>query len=81
MADSEDNSQICWVCHEPANGTVAQALIAPCDCPRLVHAHCLARWQLQSAGKDEELNCRFCHKASCGRVALLAVGKGCDVGW
>jgi hypothetical protein len=25
-------------------------LILPCRCPRPVHARCLARWQLQSAG-------------------------------
>lgn len=31
-----------------------------CNCPRLVHRRCLARWQLQSAGTDRERLCQFC---------------------
>lgn len=54
---SEDDA--CWVCldgHSPIN-----PLIKPCMCPsRLVHQSCLARWQLQQAGKTEEVSCRFC---------------------
>lgn len=36
-------------------------LMAPCKCPRKVHPQCLARWQLQQAGRPEEKYCRFCH--------------------
>ncbi|KAG2496561.1 hypothetical protein HYH03_005384 [Edaphochlamys debaryana] len=48
----------CWVCLEAA--TEASPLEHPCQCPRGVHAKCLARWQLQSAGREEERLCRFC---------------------
>lgn len=37
------------------------SLFQPCKCPRMVHPLCLARWQLRSAGRDEEKQCRFCH--------------------
>ncbi|KAG2431690.1 hypothetical protein HYH02_013267 [Chlamydomonas schloesseri] len=30
-------------------------------CPRKVHPSCLARWQLQQAGRKEESSCRFCN--------------------
>jgi hypothetical protein len=33
-------------------------MISPCKCPRKVHPQCLARWQLQQAGKHEEKYCR-----------------------
>ena len=33
----------------------------PCECPRLFHKVCLARWCLQQAGKLEEKTCRFCN--------------------
>jgi hypothetical protein len=32
----------------------------PCKCPHAVHAACLARWQLQRVGTDDEKRCRFC---------------------
>ncbi|KAG1667779.1 hypothetical protein FOA52_010816 [Chlamydomonas sp. UWO 241] len=36
----------------------------PCACPSLwSHPKCLARWQLQQAGRDEEIRCRFCSHA------------------
>ncbi|EFJ50460.1 hypothetical protein VOLCADRAFT_58469, partial [Volvox carteri f. nagariensis] len=50
---------VCWVCLEGAS-EVSGVLEHPCACPRGVHAKCLARWQLQSAGRDEERYCRFC---------------------
>lgn len=50
--------EMCWICLEP--GTVHNDLRQPCQCPRYVHTRCLARWQLQSAGKEEETHCRFC---------------------
>lgn len=48
----------CWICLEA--DLPNEQLVKPCDCPRLVHIRCLARWQLQSAGKNEENKCRFC---------------------
>ncbi|GBF96175.1 hypothetical protein Rsub_08923 [Raphidocelis subcapitata] len=54
--DSED---VCWICLDPAGAH--GPLERPCSCPRSVHAMCLARWQLHSAGRDEERTCRFCH--------------------
>lgn len=46
----------CWICLSD-NGA---PLMKPCACPKVVHAKCLARWQLQKAGTAEELRCRFC---------------------
>lgn len=45
----------CWICLED-EGSLTQ----PCACPRHVHQKCLARWQLQKSGSDEEHWCRFC---------------------
>ena len=40
----------CWICLESASKA---PLIQPCACPgRFVHEKCIARWQLQSAGKQ-----------------------------
>ncbi|KAG2424213.1 hypothetical protein HXX76_014744 [Chlamydomonas incerta] len=52
----------CWVCLE-GSSEAAGRLEYPCACPRGVHAKCLARWQLQSAGREEERACRFCKQA------------------
>jgi hypothetical protein len=39
----------CWICLDgPEPGRELQR---PCKCPRVSHADCLARWQLQSGGK------------------------------
>ncbi|GBF95979.1 hypothetical protein Rsub_08102 [Raphidocelis subcapitata] len=48
----------CWVCLGP--GGPGAPLALPCACPRPVHTRCLARWQLQQAGREEETTCRFC---------------------
>lgn len=49
---------VCWLCLDGP----ADKLVVPCRCPGLAsHPLCLARWQLQQAGKDEERACRFCH--------------------
>lgn len=49
---------VCWICHDD-NGQCPLEKI--CSCPWLrVHRRCLARWQLQQAGKVEEKECRFC---------------------
>lgn len=48
------DDECCFIClgnEEP--------LIKPCRC-LTCHQSCLARWQLQSAGKEEESKCRFC---------------------
>ncbi|KIZ06361.1 hypothetical protein MNEG_1588 [Monoraphidium neglectum] len=45
----------CWICLS-SEGIPAH----PCACPRAAHPRCLARWQLQQAGRPEEVECRFC---------------------
>jgi len=51
---------VCWICHDDdEDGQCPLEKI--CSCPWLrVHRQCLARWQLQQAGKVEEKECRFC---------------------
>ena len=48
----------CWICLEAGGGGGGgegePAMLLPCKCPRPVHPKCLARWQLQSAGKTGE---------------------------
>ncbi|GBF90703.1 hypothetical protein Rsub_03004 [Raphidocelis subcapitata] len=56
---ASDGGPCCWICLDEGGGP----LTTPCACPRPVHACCLARWQLQQAGRAEETACRFC----CGR--------------
>ncbi|GAX85082.1 hypothetical protein CEUSTIGMA_g12502.t1 [Chlamydomonas eustigma] len=55
MSEEQDT---CWICLSSDGDPLVQA----CNCPadRVVHKKCLARWQLQSAGKSEEHRCRFC---------------------
>lgn len=55
----ETEGDLCWICLE--DEASEQPLFAPCKCPRKVHPRCLARWQLQQAGKPEEKYCRFCN--------------------
>lgn len=56
---SNDSGQdICWICHEDGSRYSLEKI---CSCSWLrVHRNCLARWQLQQAGKIEEKKCRFC---------------------
>jgi hypothetical protein len=42
--------EVCFICLE---SEAAGPLHSPCACPRKVHPYCLARWQLQCAGKEE----------------------------
>jgi len=58
MSEEHDS---CWICLS----SDGEPLVRACNCPadRIVHKKCLARWQLQSAGKSEEHSCRFCHAA------------------
>ncbi|KAF8073095.1 hypothetical protein HT031_000756 [Scenedesmus sp. PABB004] len=59
-ASSEcEEEDVCFICLDGPRP--AEALVHPCSCPRKVHAACLAKWQLNCAGKDEETRCRFCH--------------------
>lgn len=53
----DKNEDVCWICLDAED--TERPLHSPCGCPRKVHELCLARWQLQKAGKDEEQHCRF----------------------
>jgi hypothetical protein len=48
-ACGEPDADACWICLDGARD--GSPLVAPCQCPRLVHRACLAKWQLTSAGK------------------------------
>ena len=41
----------CWICLGDATNVESGAIMQPCLCTRHAHEKCLARWQLQSAGK------------------------------
>ena len=49
---------VCWIC---LGGPEEGDLVAPCCCPRLLHAACLARWQLRRLSRQEGTHCRFCN--------------------
>lgn len=52
------DGDVCWICHDDDRHCSLEKI---CSCPWLrVHRRCLARWQLQQAGKVEEKECRFC---------------------
>jgi hypothetical protein len=53
---ASDGGACCWICLDDG----VAPLITPCACPHPVHPRCLARWQLQQAGRPEESACRFC---------------------
>lgn len=55
-----DEMDCCWICLEGEKH--GDPLVQPCNCPRKVHRVCLAKWQLHSAGKQEENVCRFCNE-------------------
>ncbi|WPT15037.1 hypothetical protein PSENEW3_00002978 [Picochlorum sp. SENEW3] len=57
--DTMRDEDMCWICHD--GHCVTMPLERTCRCPWMkVHRQCLARWQLQQAGKSEERRCRFC---------------------
>ena len=58
--DADADAPCCFIC---LGGADAAPLETPCKCPRAVHRACMARWQLQRAGRDEERHCRFCQAA------------------
>lgn len=48
--EAEDGEACCFICLDgPRPG---EPLEHPCCCPRAVHAVCLAKWQLTSAGRE-----------------------------
>ncbi|KAF8073099.1 UXT-like protein [Scenedesmus sp. PABB004] len=58
--DDADGDQRCYICLEGPSNALGP-LQQPCACKSLAcHSACLARWQLQSAGREEERMCRFC---------------------
>lgn len=71
-ASMEELEGDCWICLSAA----ADRLVRPCACPKLVHAKCLARWQLQKAGTAEERRCRFCDAALPDWRENLGAGEG-----
>lgn len=63
------DAEHCWICLESA---ATAPLIQPCGCPRFVHEKCIARWQLQSAGKECVFNFRCLRRTrSAARAGLL----------
>lgn len=56
----QETDEICYICLDDCAANDGTSLMSPCQCPRKVHRQCLARWQLQQAGKAEEKHCRFC---------------------
>lgn len=60
LSHAAEEVDCCWICLSGPNDN-GETLERPCRCPRSVHLKCLARWQLQSAGKNEENTCRFCN--------------------
>jgi hypothetical protein len=76
-AQAHDEAPVCWIC---LDGPAADApLVQPCRCPAMaVHARCLARWQLQSAGT----RCVACARVdavqtcTCPPSPLAVAGRG-----
>lgn len=51
---------MCYICFDDSTD---EELLNPCKClSRPVHKACLARWQIQCQGKNEETHCRFCNE-------------------
>ncbi|KIY96035.1 hypothetical protein MNEG_11925, partial [Monoraphidium neglectum] len=69
----DEGGPACWIC---LGGASEAPLGTPCACPRPVHAQCLARWQLQQAGRPEERRCRFCGDAYGDWREALSAGPG-----
>lgn len=47
---ADEEQDMCYICLQ---GNEAGELVGPCRCAtRFVHRPCLARWQLQSAGRE-----------------------------
>ena len=50
---------VCFICLSE-DGEMCR----PCNCPRQVHAQCVARWQVYNAGREEEKTCRSVNDGS-----------------
>lgn len=46
----------CWISLGDTTNVASGSMIQPCLCPRYAHQKCLARWQLQNAGKTYALS-------------------------
>lgn len=55
MERQETQALCCWICLGEDG-----ILHNPCECPRHVHKACLAKWQINNIGREEEDHCRFC---------------------
>lgn len=69
--EDEDDEPTCWICLTSDDGPHGHLARMPCKCPKHVHPPCLARWQLQRAGSDEECTCRFCSRTLPDWKAIL----------
>lgn len=77
-SDSDlDEDEVCWVCL--GAGTPDDELTKPCCCPRLCHAACIARWQLQSAGTRREKACEFCSEVLPDWRGILTPATGVNL--
>lgn len=48
VSDSgSEDEDVCYICLSGEG-----ELLHPCSCPRVVHGACLAKWQLNCAGKE-----------------------------
>ncbi|KAK9804179.1 hypothetical protein WJX73_009336 [Symbiochloris irregularis] len=70
------DAPVCWICLDGPSSLAC--LVQPCRCPRFAHAHCLARWQLQSAGSRKETHCEFCDSELPDWKATLTPKCGAD---
>ena len=65
----------------PTQTPILEKNVLPCACPRPVHAACLARWQLHSAGTPEETSCRFCQGQLPDWKGVLTPAEMRHAGW
>ena len=75
--------ETCWICLGDAAAAESGSMIAPCLCPRYAHQKCLARWQLQNAGKTyASVPCRSRLEArAAGAMQIFAkiASRGLDI--
>ena len=65
----------CWICFEECSKQ-ENPLKSHCSCQYLLsHSKCIARWQVQQAGKREEKFCRFCDKEMPNWMDQMCGGK------
>lgn len=68
---------VCWICLTGPEDGNDEPLSRACGCPRAAHAQCIARWQLQQAGKRYGgcVGVAFC---CCGFFSTLSITQGCN---